>query len=324
MHHRLPPPQKGGGSNFARVAVILPGILSFIWKELMKADARLVTAFGHGSTEADVRRSAVLAIGRIITAIVTAANRGTGSSVATGVAPTNQTSYVVTQTEEERGFTVPSYDADDVKRQLKVLSRMFNLRIRAHGLPSMGGMKKQAFWVQKENCWPDPARVPLETMRRDPTDSALTLFRRMANGVATVAAGEKVPSGIRDEGAGDFEDGGVTTSLWLNGNQLIDLLAELEEVSDRLSNAEMAGVTAVMHDSLHKSTLRGQESASLAMSRQICKVTEYVAQQKGISRAKGEQPPGKPGGGKGKRAGEKVPQPGGKRQKTEGAAQEEV
>mmetsp|Transcript_20281 Transcript_20281/g.46487 ORF Transcript_20281/g.46487 Transcript_20281/m.46487 type:complete len:137 (+) Transcript_20281:209-619(+) len=42
----------------------------------------------------------------------------------------------------------------------------------------------------------------------------------------------------------------------------------------------METVVSVMHESLYKATSRGNESVSLAASRQMCKVVDYVAQSK--------------------------------------------
>ncbi|KAL1515984.1 hypothetical protein AB1Y20_002597 [Prymnesium parvum] len=119
--------------------------------------------------------------------------------------------------------------------------------------------------------------APLESMRREPTDSALLKFRRIVYGIMVVAAGEKVPEGTRHEGAGGTKKFGAQ---WADGDILEELLLELAEAADRLPNAEMETVVAVMHESLFKATSRGNESVSLAASRQMCKVVDYVAQSK--------------------------------------------
>lgn len=185
---------------------------------------------------------------------------------------------MVTQTEEERGFTLPTYSADDVKRQKKNVQLMSNVRVRAHGLPALASMKKVAYWVKTESAWPDPRRVPLDAMKRDPYDSAYTKFRRMAQAVMVVGAGEKMAKRHIDEEAGLTPKNGT---VWANPDCIVDLLEELEDYRDRISDHEMGEVTSLMHESLHKATTRGGESVSYACTRQITKVVvEYVAQQR--------------------------------------------
>ncbi|KAL1511769.1 hypothetical protein AB1Y20_005055 [Prymnesium parvum] len=225
-------------------------------RELVALDAKWI-AEAAGTSEADKARNAGPA----------------GAAGGPGV-----TSYVVTQTEEERGFTLPAFDADEIKRQKGVLVQMYNIQsTRAHCMPSLAGMKKIAYWVRNEGCWPDPARVSLESMRREPTDSALLKFRRIVYGVMVVAAGEKVGPTTRHEGACGSKKHGAQ---WAHGDLLEELLSELGEAADKIPETEMASVVAVMHESLFKSTSRGNESVSLAASQQICKVVDYVSQAK--------------------------------------------
>ena len=189
---------------------------------LISKDRRL-RRLGVGDDKAAKNKSAVLAVARILAKLqLRLGQPGRGKTDGKD----DSTSYVVTQSEEERGFTIPSYDSDDVNRNRAVLQKMMNLRLRPFSLPSIGGFKKIAYWVKREVCWPDPARVPLSVMRREPTDSALTLFKRMAFGVVVVAAGEKVTAGTRDEGAGDMPKSGVQ---WASGLIIEDLVAELME-----------------------------------------------------------------------------------------------
>ena len=79
--------------------------------------------------------------------------------------------------------------------------------------------------------------------------------------------------GMRDDGAGDLEG---LAAQWISGSVVFDLLDELDEVRDGLSDSEMAHVTSVMCQTLHKATSRGKESASLALSRLISKIPELV------------------------------------------------
>ncbi|KAL1496566.1 hypothetical protein AB1Y20_014172 [Prymnesium parvum] len=86
-----------------------------------------------------------------------AASRRTGGG--------DSTSYVVTQTEEERGFSLPSLGSEDIKRQKNVLSHMYNMHAtNAHNMPTIAGMRRIAYWVKNKNCWPDPCRTLPESV----------------------------------------------------------------------------------------------------------------------------------------------------------------
>ena len=109
-------------------------------------------------------------------------------------------------------------------------------------------------------------RVPLSAMRVDKRDSEFTLCRRLALAVVTVAAGEGVTAGLRDEGAG-YVDG--YAPQWANAAVFLELINELDEVRDSISDAVMGAICAVMHATMHKATSRAKETASLAGSRQV-------------------------------------------------------
>lgn len=244
--------------------------------ELVALDSRLGDG-AFGATDADRAKNTVLSVARLVSVLVDALKEKDGDAAASKHG-NNTTSYVVTQTEEERGFTLPAFGEDEIKKQKNVLGHMYNMRgTKPHNMPTLAGMRKIAYWVKNETCWPDPGRVSLESMRRAPTDSALLRFRRIVYGVAVVAAGEKVSDGTRHEGAGGAKK---FATQWADGDILEDLMLELMEAGDRLPEAEMETVIGVMHESLFKSTSRGNESVSLAASRQMCKVVDYAAQSK--------------------------------------------
>ena len=253
---------------------------------LIATDKSLVRTFGHGEDAKERRRTSALALGRIVTAIVStiAAEDEAGSTASSG-SKNGVTSYVVTQTEEERGFSIPDLSNEDVKDKSALVEKMCGRKLRPHDIGSLPACKKVGYWVLEEHCWPDPKRVPLSVMRRDPTDSHYTLFRRMALTVAMFGAGIKASASTRDEGAGDTKHYG---KQWLKLETVFELLDELEEVRDRTVDATMGGVTAIMHLSLFKGTSRGNETASLAVSRQMCKVTEHVATAAGAAKAPAE------------------------------------
>ena len=153
---------------------------------------RRLRRLGLGDGE-EQKRTAILGVERMLAAVMAAL----AESGAAGKDGSSTTSYVVTQTEEERGLTVPTYNADDVSGQKALLVRMYNHRMREHELATLPSMKKIVYRVKKEGSWPHPDRVSLESMRRDKSDSSFTLAKRLINSVAEVAAGEK-PAGRLD------------------------------------------------------------------------------------------------------------------------------
>lgn len=82
------------------------------------------------------------------------------------------------------------------------------------------------------------------------------------------------PGRVRDDGAGVHKTSGP---LWAHGDVLADMVSELDEIRDKITNAQMEAICTVMLESLHKATHVGGESASLAAMRQISKVPEYHA-----------------------------------------------
>lgn len=169
-------------------------------RELVALDGRLVE-HAHGDSDALRAKNAVLAVARLVADLVDALHAREREVEASSSATT---SYVVSQSEEERGYSLTTYELNEVKRQKGVLIQMYNLHSasREGWLPTHAGMKRIAYWVKNEGCWPDPSRVSLDSMRREPNDSALLKFRRIAYGVLIVAAGEKVGPTTRHDGAG--------------------------------------------------------------------------------------------------------------------------
>ena len=143
-------------------------------RAMYAADARRLRRLGIGDGE-EQKRTAILGVERMLAAVMAAL----AESGAVGKDGGTTTSYVVTQTEEERGLTVPTYNADDVSGQKALLVRMYNHRMREHELATLPSMKRIVYWVKKEGSWPHPDRVSLESMRRDKSDSSFTLTKRL-------------------------------------------------------------------------------------------------------------------------------------------------
>ena len=243
--------------------------------EIATALARLDTALLRLVPNPDKvqrRRNSMLMIARLVEELVALAHAPDETGGGGGDGGDGRTSYLVTQSEEERSYSLPSYDADDVARQKMVLAQMYNIRVRVNDLPGIGVIKKAAYWVKKELCWPDPTRLGLEKFRHSPADSAIVLFRRLGFTVLVISAGEKADlTVLRDGGAGKTAKFGTQ---WMNGDKFTDLLAELEERRDALSDEQMTGVTELMHETLHKSTRDALDTCSLSMSTLVAKVRD--------------------------------------------------
>ena len=244
---------------------------------ILSADAGLCAALG--ATDEDGQASpkkGLLAISRALREITTCLRHADGGGGGEAATESSKPSSVVTfQTEDERSCSIPTYSAEDVDTALGIIVRLYNLDLRAHFFPLLKTLKKMAYYAKKELSWPDPRRVSLESLRRDPSDSPMLLFRRLCNGVLIVAAGEKVGDSTRDEGAGAVKKGGVQ---WANGNKVTRLLNEVEEMRDRLTEAQMVRMCDMLHHTLHKSTEQGSASVSLAVTNSIPKVLEFSYQ----------------------------------------------
>ena len=65
---------------------------------------------------------------------------------------------------------------------------------------------------------------------------------------------------VRDDGAGHCKTG----TLYAHGDVVSDMLAELDEIRDRVSDAEMAGIVEVMSETLFKATQRARQRVHLS------------------------------------------------------------
>ena len=273
--------------------------------DLIKARPKLGSLGPSGGTPAARAKNALLAVLRMLDAIVDSMREPT--TPRKGAATDKDgTAYVVTQNETERQFTNQAFDVDAASVRRQVLVNLYNLELTPHELPEQRVLKKTAYWVLMEGCFPDPDKVTLETMRRSATDSNCTLFRRLLNSVMLAGAGEKAAIKSRDEGSGELEGHGIQ---WCHAEQVIAVLKEMEEVRDQLTNAQVGGVCRVMIKSLHKATLRGKETLSLALSKAIAKMPEFIALHTGRAPPgtgdEASEDPDKLGGKKRKRGGAK-------------------
>jgi hypothetical protein len=192
--------------------------------------------------------------------------------------PPGGANYIVTQTEEERGFSLQSYDAEEAKTFKGLLLRLHNIKLLPHECASQPTQKKCAYWARNEGCFADPNKVPLSAFKQRSCDSNYTLFARMIWSHATPMAGELVKEGIRDDDAGYCK--AANGNLWLHGDRCIALLKELTVLRDELDDAQLGHITEVMYQLLHKATSTGQISGSLSMTGQIAKMPEYLEAQR--------------------------------------------
>ena len=254
---------------------------------LLKEDARLRVLYGIGNDAAAKARSALLAVGRKLVSLVQLIRESRaegGKPTANPNGGNGQSTYVFTENEEERSFTMLHYDQGMVKAQEEVLLKMYYIELRPFEKPGHAQLKKTAYWVKNEGCWPDAERLPLSAFRRAPTDSAYILFKRKVVGVMIVAAGEKPWSSCSDAGAEVKKHG----PQWAHAKVLEGLVKEVEELRERLTPDELTFVVEVMDESLCRSTRTACETATAAARGQIAKVGEHVAAARGGLKDRGK------------------------------------
>jgi hypothetical protein len=172
-------------------------------KALLQEDKKLRSVYGTGKDAAAKARSALLAVGRKLVSLVKLIRESWAAGDKQNVnsnGGNGQSTYVFTENEEERSFTMLHYDQGTVKAQEEVLLKMYYIELRPFEKPAHAQLKKTAYRVKNEGCWPDSERLPLSAFRRAPTDSAYILFKRKVIGVMIVAAGEKPWSSCSGQG----------------------------------------------------------------------------------------------------------------------------
>ena len=201
--------------------------------------------------------------------------------------------YILTQSEEERNYSVQSLDTTEMKELCKTVAAMQNIRLRGHELGTVSNLKKVMYWTKIEGTTPDPDRVPLKGFRRTDEDSWCLAFKRAIYSVAVCAAGVEARPELRDDGAGLVKKFGVQ---WCNAMVAEDLVKEFEEhaVRSKLTQGEMKAVAELIWLTLHKSTgTHGNETASLAMAQMVSRVPELAASYANRSQKHGERTPPK-------------------------------
>ena len=138
--------------------------------QLLTADKRL-RKLGTGATPDLLKRTALLAIGRMVTALVARAAAANGGG---GLSPGGGVINVVTQSEEDRSMTLNAFTTDDMASLTTVAETMYNFRYHPFELPPFPACKKIAYHL-KQFSWPDPDRVGLEQMRLLATEYGLEL-----------------------------------------------------------------------------------------------------------------------------------------------------
>ena len=164
---------------------------------LLDQDPSLWDVYGNSEDgDAEHVRTAHLAIARLVAAIVEKVKEAkTPAPTVETKSSTGLTSYVVTQSEEDRAYSYSAYTIEDSTRLRGVLVKLHNMKVRPFYTPKIGSMKNLAYWLKVEFCWPDRNRLKMDKFKHESTDTPLVIFKRMVYGVAIIMAGEKVPAG---------------------------------------------------------------------------------------------------------------------------------
>ena len=210
--------------------------------------------------------------------------------------PARNTLTVVTQSEEDRETTLTSLDVASVTAKRELCKDMYNLRVQPHEMAPVNQLKRVGYWVVTEQCFPDPGRYPYTKMTGASTDGHLLQFRRMLLGCVLIAAGVEAPKEKRDDGAGKKDlERGAYAAQWANANVAVDLLAQIEEKRDVLTNAEVGYVCAALSTALFKATTLGGATLSLAMAQAMSTVPQLIQNALAMGagpNAKAEKGPG--------------------------------
>jgi len=213
-------------------------------KELQGADERLEKLAGSG---AEMKKESLGVILRWLVNIAILATQARSGGSSTSSSSTPGTSYVTVQSEEDRGFSLNTYSAEDIKDAKGSLIKISNLRLKSHLLASMAVFKRVAYWIKMDGSVPSPDRVKLSSFRVADTDSYFMLLRRLLYTIAVVSAAMTVQTGTRDDGAGLKKRWGV---LWCNPDVVIDLIDEIDEVRDTITDAQMGVIANLIYLSL--------------------------------------------------------------------------
>ena len=162
---------------------------------LLKLDGKCLKRMVAKNSDAAAKLAATsAAVGRALNGVLSEALAAAGSGGSKKGERGGDT-VVVTTTEEERSYTMNAYDDDEWKTALKQCKVLYNMRLTAHELPSMSSMRKIVYAVKVDEVFIDPARLPLEKLRRAPEESADLLFTRLMLGHVVAAVGAEGPIG---------------------------------------------------------------------------------------------------------------------------------
>ena len=271
-----------------------------IAQALMQADSGLKTLAPEmeiGEQEATRMRNSLVEITRGLADLMNRL-RSTSSSSDSATGQPGVTSFVVTQTEEERGSTLTSLTIDDVKKKYKEVSRLYNIRMRQHEKIKHSMMKRVGHWVKNEGSFPDPDQLSyLALTSQRASDGPYCKFKRMMYAVLTLTVGDAAGDQLRDDGAGagkKTKKGKLKSAQWASGYVVQDLLSEIDEWRDELTAAEMETLCTTLSMELFKGTSIGKETLSLSMSRAMSSISHTVMHLTHVRAKKKEQQPRQP------------------------------
>ena len=248
-------------------------------KELLAVDprlAKLTPALGKTMVAVRTANSMKEMMRRLAALCERLKKEERGGAAGDAAAIQKGTLTVTTQSEEDREMTLVGFDAEAVKTKCELLKEMYNLRMQPYEKATLSQMKRIGYWVVSEKCFPDPNRYAFTKLTAVSTDGNLVQFRRMLVGCVLVAAGVVAPADKRDDGAGAKDLRSPYKSQWANANVAEDLLAQLEEKRDVMSNVEYGHVCAALATALFKATSLGGVTLSLAMAQTMSTVPQMM------------------------------------------------
>ena len=188
--------------------------------------ARLTPFLGADpAARAERRRLNLTAIARMLSGLMDALEAPLDSK------PDGKSERVLIATsEEDRAYSSTEFSVDNMKDNMRMLHKMYNMKVRPWDLATHSSIKKVHYAANVDEVFPDPRRVPLESMRQHATDTGYTLLHRLVHTFLAVVVGKKVGL-FRDEGAGVLAG---YADQWANAEPAKEMLAELAELRDRL------------------------------------------------------------------------------------------
>ena len=140
-------------------------------------------------------------------------------------------------------------------------------------------MRRVAHAFLELGSWVDPRIVKLEMFRLSDHDSPFVLWRRCCYAHTLVSALEKISGDVTDCGAGATKHHGV---LWLKPERMLDHIKDLDYRRDTTSDSQMKGLTGLLHETMHRVTFDGRQSASTGFLQLNAKLPEMLMTQKAL------------------------------------------